>query len=395
MSDHWLTIIGIGEDGPASLTDASRTALASAEFVFGGARHLGLVAGMTGTATLHPWPIPFDTAPLLALAGRRVVALASGDPFWFGAGAVLAAALHMNEWVCHPAPSSFALAASRLGWALEGTICHGLHAAPFARLRPDLQNGARLIVTLRDGQAPRALAEYLGQIGFGASDLWVLSRLGGAHEAIVQTRADSFYTPEIDSPVMMAIAARGIGLPRGFGLPDDLFQSDGQITKSPIRALTLAALSPRNGARLWDIGGGSGSVSVEWCLAGGRACTIETRTDRAANITANAATFGVDHRLTVTLGAAPDALAGLPPPDAVFIGGGANAALLQAMWPQLPTGCRIVANAVTLESEALLTSLCAQYGGALMRVDIAHAQPLGRMTGWSAARPIVQWSAQK
>jgi precorrin-6Y C5,15-methyltransferase (decarboxylating) len=185
---------------------------------------------MTGAATLRPWPIPFDIAPLLALAGRRVVALASGDPFWFGAGAVLAAAVPAGGWVCHPSPSSFALAASRLGWALEGAICHGLHAAPFARLRPDLQNGARLIVTLRDGQAPRALAQYLTQIGFGASDLWVLSRLGGAHEAIVQTRADSFDAPEMDAPVMMAIAACGTGLPRGVGLPDDLFQSDGQIT---------------------------------------------------------------------------------------------------------------------------------------------------------------------
>lgn len=395
IKSPWLTIIGMGEDGGKALPDASRIALQNAEFVFGGARHLELVAGMTGAAQLHPWPIPFDTAHLIAHAGRRVVALASGDPFWFGAGAVLAGSLPRGAWVSHPAPSSFALAANRLGWPLENTSCHGLHAAPFARIRPHLQNGARLLVTLRDGAAATKLAEYLTQIGFGASDLWLLSRLGGAHEIISQTRADRFDLPTPAAPVMAAIHAQGIGLPRGFGLPDVLFQSDGQITKSPVRALTLAALAPRTGDVLWDIGGGSGSISVEWCLAGGLSHCIEPRADRAANIAANAAGFGVDHRLHVVTGAAPDALANLPAPEAVFIGGGGSAVLLAALWPMLPQGCRVVANAVTLESESLLTAACAEYGGALMRIDIAHAAPLGRMTGWQPARPIVQWSVQK
>ena len=395
MKTPWLTVIGITEDGGKALPDASRNALACAEFVFGGARHLELVAGMTGAAQLHPWPIPFDTAPLLAHAGRRVVALASGDPFWFGAGAVLAASMPRSAWVSHPAASSFALAANRLGWPLEGTSCHGLHAAPFSRIRPYLQNGVRLLVTLRDGAAAQGLAEYLAQIGFGASDVWLLSRLGGPSEIVTQTRANSFDLPPPAAPVMAAIRAQGIGLPRGFGLPEDLFQSDGQITKSPVRALTLAALAPRKGEVLWDIGGGSGSISVEWCLAGGAAHCIEPRADRASNIAANATTFGVDHRLHVIKRAAPEALSGLPPPDAVFIGGGGSAPLLAALWPLLPQGCRVVANAVTLESEALLTAACAQYGGALMRVDIAHAAPLGRMTGWQPMRPIVQWSVLK
>lgn len=395
MADPWLHIIGLGEDGGKSLPDASRDALMRAQYIFGGARHLDLVAGMTGAAQLCPWPIPFDIAPLMARAGQRVVALASGDPFWFGAGAVLAASLPRAAWVSHPAPSSFALGANRLGWSLEGVICHGLHAAPFARLRADVQNGARLLATLRDGAAAGALAQYLASIGFGASDLWVLSRLGGPNEAISQTSAASFDLANIAAPVMMAIHAKGQGLPRGFGLPDDLFNSDGQITKAPIRALTLSALAPRGGEVLWDIGGGSGSISVEWCLAGGAAHCIEPRADRCTNITANAAAFGIDHRLHVICAAAPDGLANLPAPDAVFIGGGGSIALLAALWPLLPQGCRVVVNAVTLQSEAMLTTACAQYGGALMRVDIAHAVPLGRMTGWQAARPIVQWSVQR
>ncbi len=395
MDEPWLTIIGLGEDGGKALPDASKDALAQAEFVFGGARHLGLVADMTGAAQLRPWPIPFDIAPLLQLAGRRVVALASGDPFWFGAGTVLTAALPRGAWVSHPAPSSFARAANALGWAMEGVVFHGLHAAPLARLRPDLQNGARILVTLRDGAAPAALAAYLTQIGFGASALWVMSRLGGPMQHISQTRADAFDLQNIAAPVMVAIDAIGTGLPRGFGLPDDLFQSDGQITKAPVRALTLAALAPRKGAHLWDIGAGSGSVSVEWCLNGGSATALETRFDRTANIAANAAAFGLDHRLSVIHANAPDGLADLQKPDAVFIGGGANAALFKAIWPLLPAGCRVVANAVTLESETLLAQLSAQYGGALMRIDIARTEALGRMTAWAASRPIVQWSAAK
>lgn len=395
MADPWLTIIGIGEDGGKALPDASREALGRAEFVFGGARHLDLVAGLAAQAAQHPWPIPFDVAPLLAVAGRRVVALASGDPFWFGAGTVLAHHLQPSDWICYPAPSSFSLAASRLGWAIEDVTCRGLHAAPFARLRADLQMGAKLIVTLRDADAVSALCDYLRLAGFGQSHLWQLSRLGGPDEQITKIRLDGSDLPLLGAPIMAAIVCVGLGLPRGFGLPDDLFQSDGQITKAPVRALTLAALAPRAGAHLWDIGAGSGSVCIEWCLAGGTAHAVEHRADRAANIAANAAAFGQDHRMTVVHGAAPDALTGLPKPDAVFVGGGGNAALFKALWPVLPQGCRVVVNAVTLDSEALLTALCAEHGGDLMRIDIAHAQPLGRMKGWHAARPIVQWSAHK
>ncbi len=394
MADPWLHIVGLGEDGGNALPDASRLALARAEFVFGGARHLALVAGLAPQAQHIAWRVPFDVAPLLELAGRQVVALASGDPFWFGAGTVLADHMAHGAWTSHPAPSSFALAANHLGWAIQRTLCHGLHAAPLPRIRADLQHDARLIVTLRDGAAARELADYLCGLGFGASPLWLLSRLGGPQEVAIETRADAADLPQLSAPIMAAIHARGTGLPRGFGLPDDLFLSDGQITKAQVRAMTLAALAPRDGARLWDIGGGSGSISVEWCLNGGQADCIESRADRCANITGNAAAFGVDHRLNVTQGAAPQALVGLPAPDAVFVGGGGNAALFQAIWPLLPQGCRLVANAVTLESEALLMGLCAQHGGHLTRIDIAQTAPLGGFTAWAAARPIVQWSVQ-
>lgn len=320
--------------------------------------------------------------------------LASGDPFWFGAGGTLAAALAQGEWRAFPAPGTLSLATARLGWRLEEVTALGLHAAPFARLRPHLARGCRIIATLRDGDAPAALAEWLLAEGAGAARLIVLERLGGPAERLRESRADAF---QMTCAAPVAVAIDGADLPRGYGLPatpgrpDDLFAHEGQITKAPVRALTLAALQPRPGALLWDIGGGSGAISVEWALAGGRAICIEPRADRLALIEENRARFGLAHRIEPRHGTAPAALASLPRPDAVFIGGGASPALLEALLP-LPSGTRLVANAVTLETEALLTQLHARHGGELLRIELARAAPLGTLRGWQPARPLVQWS---
>lgn len=393
MDAPWLAIVGLGEDGAEGLTDASREALAAASVIFGGPRHLALVdAGDRG----RDWPVPFDLAPLLALRGQRVAMLVSGDPFWHGAGGSVARHLSPGEWQAFPAPSCFSLAAARLGWRIEETTCIGLHAAPFPRLRPVLARGAQVIATMRDGAAPAEFARWLTGLGFGDSRLWVMEALGGPRERIRQVTASGFDLTGIAAPVALAAeVAGGPGLPRASGLPDDVFDHDGQITKRPIRALTLSTLAPRAGEMLWDIGGGSGSISVEWCLAGGTACCVEARADRVANIRANAAGFGVDHRLSVITGRAPDALAGLPRPDAVFVGGGGDGALFAHLWNVLPGGTRIVANAVTIESECLLAGLHATHGGNLMRIDIAQAGQLGRMRDWQAARPVVQWSVTR
>ena len=392
MDKPWLTIIGLGEDGLMGLSDASCEAVKQAEVVVGGPRHLELVgAGPRGMA----WPVPFDVGPVLALRGRAVVVLASGDPFWFGAGGSLMPHLDRTEWLAHPAPSAFSRAASVLGWRLETVVCHGLHAAPFARIRPDLHNGARLICLLRDGDAPRDLARWLCDMGFGASGLHLLERLGGPHQRLRSCDAQGFNFADVSVPVVVAIDAVGAGLPRGFGLPDPLFAHDGQITKHGIRAMTLAALAPKPGEMLWDIGAGSGSVSVEWCLAGGKAMAFEAKPSRAVNIRANAHAFGVDHRLVVVEGSAPSVLAGQPPPLAVFVGGGGDAACYAALWPMLAAGTRVVSNAVTLETEALLAGLHAQHGGSLTRIDLATATPLGTLRGWTASRPVVQWSVTR
>jgi precorrin-6B C5,15-methyltransferase / cobalt-precorrin-6B C5,C15-methyltransferase len=386
MADPWLTIIGLGEDGPSRLSPASNQALATATAVFGGARHL---AHVDAGGKAHPWPIPFDPTPVLAFRGQPTVVLASGDPFWFGAGGSLMAHLSPGEWVSHPAPSTFQLAANRLGWRLEEALCLGLHAAPFARLRPVLGRGVRVICTLRDGAAVAELANWLVANTHPNAQLTVLERLGGPHERITR----GLPAGQIGAPVSVAIEATDPGLPGASGLPDDLFQHDGQITKRPVRALTLSALAPRAGETLWDIGAGSGSIGIEWLLAGGaRVEALEAEPIRAARARGNVEAFGLAHRHRLIEAQAPDGLAALTPPDAAFVGGGASDTLLTQLWAVMPEGTRLVMNAVTIETEALLLDWSARQGGNLLKIDLAEPIALGGKRGWKASLPILQWS---
>jgi len=390
MGDPWLKIIGMPDDSASALPPASCDAIAAAQVIFGGPRHLDLVgAGTRGRA----WPVPFSVDPVLAVKGQNTVVLASGDPFWFGAGSSLAAHLALGEWAVLPAPSTFSLVAGQLGWRMEETTCHGLHAAPLSRLRRVLSPKGQLICLLRDGAAPAELAVWLTDHGAGQAALWVCERMGGPHQRIRQTTAAGFNLTDIAAPVAVAVALPGdVGLSRASGLPDDSFAHDGQITKRPVRALTLSALAPRPGETLWDIGAGSGSVSVEWCLAGGRATAFEIKPERVRNIARNIDDFGLSHLMQVIEGPSLETIQDQPLPDAVFVGGGGSSALFEQLCAILPKGTRLVANGVTLETEVLLATLHAAHGGSLLRIELAQSQPLGNMRGWQPARPVVQWS---
>lgn len=390
MADPWVSIVGMPDDSLSSLPPASRAAIDAAEVIFGGPRHLELVgAGARGQA----WTVPFSVYPVVAARGRRVVVLASGDPFWFGVGGSLAAVLEPSEWEVFAAPSTFSLVAAALGWRMEEVTCHGLHAAPFARLRNVLSPRGRLICLVRDGDALAALADWLSGQGAGAAVMTVCERMGGAAQRVRSVRADAFDLGDVAAPVAVAVTLpEGVGHTRASGLNDDLFAHDGQITKRPVRALTLSALAPRSGELLWDVGAGSGSVSVEWCLAGGRAIAFEQHGARVANIAANIEAFGLEHRMEVREGDAAVLIPDAPLPDAVFVGGGGSQALLDQLYAVLPKGTRLVANGVTLETEALLALAHRERGGDLLRVDLAQAAPLGGMRGWQPSRPVVQWS---
>ena len=395
-ASRWLSIVGIGEDGVEGLAPIARSLIQGAEIVFGGRRHLALAAPLIRGAS-RPWPSPFEGAiqEVLAHRGRDVCVLASGDPFVYGVGSVLLRHIDAREMVAVPAPSTFSLAAARLGWALPETIQLSLHGRLLDFVRPHLQPGARVLALTSDGEGPATLARLLADAGFGRSRLTVLEALGGPRERIRVATAAAFDLGDVDPLNAVALeveASPGARvLARAAGLPDALFEHDGQITKREIRAVTLAALSPRRGELLWDVGAGAGSVAIEWMLADPsmRAVAFEARSDRAARIRRNAAAFGVPG-VEVVEGAAPAALEGLDRPDAVFIGGGATI-VLDAAVRALRAGGRLVVNAVTAETEALILQRQATLGGELTRIAIARLEPVGRRQGWRPALPVTQW----
>lgn len=402
MTAPWLTIIGIGEDGRDGLGSAALGAIAQAELVAGGARHLAL-AGPIACETLV-WPSPLaDAFPaLLARRGRPVVVLASGDPFFHGIGATLARLIPPAEMRVLPAPSSFSLAASRLGWPLQDVAAISLHGLAAERILPLAQPGARVLALSWDRRTPAMVGGLLTAAGFGESRLTVLEALGGPRERVRATRADAVESlGDIADLNLIALEIRAAPgarvLTRAPGLPDALFEHDGQITKREIRALALSALAPAAGERLWDVGAGSGSISIEWMLAhpANRATAIEADPERAARIQRNARAFGVPD-LAIIPGRAPDALAGLPPPDAIFLGGGATApGMIDALWAALKPGGRLVAHGVTLETEALLFLESAGRGGDLIRIGVARAGPVGGFRAFRPALPVTQWSVTK
>jgi len=391
----WLTILGLGEDGLDGLSPASRQVLDQAEVIMGPPRHLSLIPATS--AERIKWPVPFaDGLPMLQdLRGRRTVVLASGDPFCVGSGSVIARTFDGNEWTALPGQSTFSLAAARLGWPLEATPTFGLHAAPLTRLRPHLAPDLRAILLLRDGSAVAELANYVTQTGFADTRLHVMEALGGPRERARSVSLTEALLGTFDHPVCVGLEVAGAGraFPKASGKPDEIFETDGQITKRPIRALTLSALAPQCGEHLWDIGGGTGSISIEWlmCDPSLTATTIETRADRVERIRRNAEVLGQD-RLTVVHGPAPDALPGLPVPDVVFIGGGLSTDLVQWLRTNLASGTRLVVNAVTLESEALLAQWHTRLGGDLLRIELSNAAQLGARRSWKSAYPVVQWS---
>ncbi len=396
----WLSIVGIGEDGVTGLCEQARRLIGSAEVVFGGTRHLSLAAALI-RGIARPWASPFERnlPEVLAHRGTQVCVLASGDPFLHGIGGVLCRHLIPEETIAIPAPSSFSLAACRMHWPLSQTTQVSLCGRPIDLIRPHLQPAAHILALMSDGSTPGALAALLTESGFGHSRVTVLEALGGPREHVRTARAAEFALADIDPINLVAIEvvaeAGARVLSRAAGLPDELFEHDGQISKREVRALTLSALAPRRGEHLWDVGAGCGSVAIEWMLADVSlsATAIEQRGERAARIRRNAVTFGVPD-LEVLHAEGPAGFGELRTPDAVFIGGGATTpGLLAAAREALRPQGRLVANAVSLETEAILLAQHGQLGGSLLHISLARSAALGgAMSGWRPAMPLVQWT---
>ncbi|WP_137988348.1 precorrin-6y C5,15-methyltransferase (decarboxylating) subunit CbiE [Streptomyces vilmorinianum] len=400
-----ISVVGIGADGWDGLPENSRRTLRAADVLIGGPRQLALLPAAECPGERVTWPSPLRPAVpglLAAHEGRSVAVLASGDPMFYGIGRTLAETVGADRFRFLPHPSSVSYACARLGWALEAVETVSLVGRPLAALTAALYDGRRLLVLSADGGTPAEVADLLRERGYGPSRMRVLEQLGSDRERTVDATADT-WPPGGRADALNVIALDCVRSPEAPrlgavpGLPDEAYEHDGQLTKRYVRAATLAALAPAPGELLWDIGGGSGSIGIEWMRTDRscRAITVEKHPERAERILRNADALGTP-ALRVVTGPAPAALAGLPTPDAVFIGGGLTApGLLDACWEALPAGGRLVANTVTLESEALLAERYRRHGGELVRLAVAQAVPVGGFTGWRQAMPVTQWSVTK
>ena len=397
----WLSVVGINEDGVDALSEKAKAQISSAALVMGGVRHLKLAKELIKGETLA-WPSPIhDAIPeMMKWRPQSVCVLVTGDPFFYGMGAILTNYIPLSEIQIFPATSIDSLVAMRLGWALHETQIIGINGRPLERIIPHLQPGAHLIALCADETTPPQLATLLNERGFGDATMTLLEQLGGENERIRTTKVSAFSLKDIARLNCVAIEipfnanACVKALPLTSGLEDGWFEHDGQMTKQEIRAITLSALAPRRGELLWDIGLGAGSVAIEWLLAdsANRAIGIEKNPERAARARRNSQKLGVPN-LSIIEGAAPAVLQGLTAPDAIFIGGGGtNDGVIEAALVALKPGGRLVMNAIALETEAVLTAAHKHYGGNLIRIGIERAESLGTMTGLRPAMRVTQWS---
>ena len=402
MTRPWLDIIGIGEEGVAGLMPASRAVLEAAEVVIGGDRHHALTPDVS--AERIAWPSPFDALidRLRALRGRRVVVLATGDPLWYSVGARIGRAIDPAEITFHPQLSAFQHAAARMGWSMADCEQLTVHGRPVEQMIPFIAPAARLLILTTGSETPAQIAGILADRGYGASKLTVLAAMGGAQEVRFDGIAEGWEhkVPAFNTLAVECIASAGASVLPQMGLPDGCFVSDGTMTKQEVRAVTMAKLMPMRGALLWDVGCGCGSVGVEWMRGArdARAIGIEPRDDRRALAAQNALALGAP-QLDLRAGQVPQALAGLPAPDAVFIGGGLSIEAAEICHSALKPLGRLVANAVTIESEMLLTQLQDTYGGELSKIAVSRASRLGKgrggPRGWRPAMAVTQWSLIK
>lgn len=396
----WLSLVGIGEDGLDGLGQSARDALAGAEIVIGGKRHLALVTECA--AEKIPWPSPLQDLieKLPEYRGKKICVLATGDPFFFGVGKRLIEKIPIGEMRVYPASSSFSLTLARLGWPHADVRAVSVHGRPIRSLLPHLMDGGRLVTLTENRNSPGEIAALLVEEGFGDSTLHVFSHIGGPGESYVSLPArDLAAAPppdEIQDLNVLAaeFRAQGAGLAGNLlpGIEDERFRHDGQLTKREIRVLTLAALMPRPGDLLWDIGAGAGSISIEWLRADPslEAIAVEKYEKRMDNLRANAEALGTP-RIRAVLGEAPGCLASLPDPDAVFIGGGLrNPEMLETCWTRLKSGGRLVANAVTIEGEGALQAFFSARGGHLTRLQVSQVHPTGRLHSWRPGTPVTQ-----
>ncbi|MEU8104042.1 precorrin-6y C5,15-methyltransferase (decarboxylating) subunit CbiE [Nonomuraea muscovyensis] len=397
-----ITVVGIGADGWDGLTGPARDAISAAGVLMGGRRQLDLVPPSRAERVAWPSPLlPALPGLMETYAGREVCVLASGDPMFHGIGSTLVRLLGAGRVRVLPHVSSLALACARLGWPAEEVAVVSLVGRPPAALNAAVLPGRRVLVLGSGRDSPAVVAGLLTGRGYGPSRLSVLSDLGAPAEAALHGTAEEWTASAPSALNVIAVECvagpHAEPLPLVPGLPDTAYEHDGQLTKREVRAVSLSRLAPLPGELLWDVGAGAGSIAIEWlrCDPSCRAVAVESRADRAAAIRRNADALGVPS-LRVVEGRAPAALDGLPEPGAVFVGGGATVpGLLERCWDALRPGGRLVINAVTVESEAVVAGWYGRLGGDLVRLSVQRGSPVGGFTGWRAMMPVTVWSITK
>lgn len=392
----WLSIVGIGEDGLENISPAAQQAIESATLLIGGERHLAMLPDDGRERKSWPSPLMILVEEIMARRGENICILATGDPMHFGIGVTFAKKLPAEELAIFPALSAFSLAAARLGWDLSRTEQITLHGRPLELLIPCLAPNSRILALSDNGKMPSNVADILQSFGMEKTEMSVLEHMGGAAEKIHYGNACDFHGKSFHDLNTIALqcpsSAAAQLYSRTPGLPDNAFDHDGQITKQEIRSATLSALAPFPGELLWDVGAGSGSIAIEWmrCHPANRAIAIEPRDDRQALIEANCRQLGAP-QLNLIKGTAPDALADLNAPDAVFIGGGLSEdGVFDACWSAVKQGGRLVSNAVTIEGEQRLFEIHDRHGGTLTRHNISRAEKIGGFTSWKPFRQVTQ-----
>jgi len=398
----WLSIIGIGEDGLVGLSPIALSCLEKAKIIFGGERHLSMIPHADNREKIS-WKSPFSTSitDIINYRGEAVCILASGDPLCYGVGATILKDIDISEITIIPAPSAFSLACSRLGWSLTEVETLSLCGRPVSLLQSYIYPGAKLLILSEGKNTPANVAEILISRGYGNSRITVLEKMGNINESIITDIASNWQEKNIaplNTIAVECIANKGIvGLSRFPGLPDSAFHHDGQLTKREVRAVTLSSLAPLPGELLWDVGAGCGSISIEWMRSDRRcrAIAIEQNSTRVNYIADNAAALGTPN-LQIIAGKSIEIVPTLPPPNAIFIGGGVTAPeILESCWYGLLPGGRMVVNVVTLEGEQRLYQWYENVGGNFSRIAIQRAEPIGKFLGWKAMSPVTQWVGVK
>jgi len=380
---------------------AGRRLIDGADVLVGGQRHLAMIPeGHTAERMTWRSPLKDTVADIEACRGKAVCVLATGDPMSYGIGVTLGRVFGADSLTVLPAPGAFTLAAARMGWPLEDVTRLTLHGRPLAILTGHVAPNARLLILSENGETPAAVAGHLSELGYGESAVTVLSHMGGDAEVTHAHAAQDWgdvVTPDLNTIAVECVAGPDAQiLPLVPGLPDEAFDHDGQMTKREVRAATLAKLMPRRDALLWDIGAGCGSIAIEWMRAGGKAVAVERYSARLDKLSRNAVALGTP-LLDIVEGSVPDVLADLDgQPDAIFVGGGlSDPPVAEACWERLAPGGVLVANAVTMESEARLMALYQEWGGDLARIAVSRLEPVGPYHGWRPLMPVTQYSVRK